>query len=443
MEWMESLSPTLKLGLTLLAIVTLMRYKVLMGAALLLGAVFLAVLFPMSPLRLAKAAGWGLANEQTVFLLIIVSGLLVFSSALNETGQIRRIIEAFRALVGASRLTMVTFPALIGLLPMPGGAMFSAPMVKAAVEGTDISPARVTAANYWFRHLWELWFPIYPGVILALTLTKLPTGSFILLQLPVSVCSLALGYFFILRAIRLEGEKRRDYTAENVGRFVRELMPILIVVAVVVFLDPLAGWAGSALGTESVLVLRFPILLALVLSGAWLFAYRGLTWRVLWRLTATKQILSMLFLVVGLMVFQEVLDRGGAVAALQSEFEENHIPLLIIICALPLVAGLVVGIAVGFVGVSFPLVILLVNEFVPLAEGSFPASDRLPYYTLAYTMGYVGMMLSPVHLCLVITSEYFKAQMWRVYLYLIPLGLLLGAFGFLVYFVQSAFRVVG
>ena len=47
---------------------------------------------------------------------------------------------------------------------------------------------------------------------------------------------------------------------------------------------------------------------------------------------------------------------------------------------------LLVGIAVGFVGASFPFVIALL--------ASLPMEKRLPYFFLAYVMGHTGMMLS-------------------------------------------------
>jgi len=74
-------SPTLKLVLTLLAIVVQMRCRIPMGVALLTGAVLLAVLFALPAAGFASAAWDGLLSEQTIFLLVIVGGLLVFSAA--------------------------------------------------------------------------------------------------------------------------------------------------------------------------------------------------------------------------------------------------------------------------------------------------------------------------------------------------------------------------
>lgn len=38
---------------------------------------------------------------------------------------------------------------------------------------------------------------------------------------------------------------------------------------------------------------------------------------------------------------------------------------------------------------------------------------------LAYACGYAGMMLSPMHICYVVTCEYFGIPLWRSYIYII------------------------
>jgi hypothetical protein len=63
---------------------------------------------------------------------------------------------------------------------------------------------------------------------------------------------------------------------------------------------------------------------------------------------------------------------------------------------------------VGFVGASFPLVVSLIH-----AQG---VSDQMVAFTaLAYGFGYMGMMLSPIHLCFVLTREYFSSSLGLSY----------------------------
>ncbi|MFC1736710.1 DUF401 family protein [Candidatus Hydrogenedentota bacterium] len=419
----------IKLGLTLVSVVLLMRLKVPLGVALLVGSVFLALMFPMAPVDFFAAGLAGIISDECILLLIIVVGILVFSGALNAVGQIDRIINAFKAMVGESRLSLVAFPALIGLLPMPGGAIFSAPMVGAAAKNANVPPEKLTAANYWYRHIWEYWFPFYPGVIMALTLTEVATWKFALMQLPLTILAVISGYMVILHGISLGGERHRDYSLKNIFAFLRELIPILIVVGAVLLLDPLAEFMTERFQIENMVLRRAPIVFGLLLGTIWLFTHRDLTWTTLGQLAKKKNVLEMCFLAIGVMVFKSVLDDCGAVTFLRDEFEAWNVPLVVVVSALPMISGLVLGIAIGFVGASFPLVIALLEEL--------PTSERLPYYCLAFTSGFAGMMMSPVHFCLVLTNEYFKSSLMKVYKYLIPLGLITAAAGLALFFLYT------
>jgi len=119
----------------------------------------------------------------------------------------------------------------------------------------------------------------------------------------------------------------------------------------------------------------------------------------------------MVFLVLAIMVFEGTLTESRAVLMIRDELTRYHVPLLLVIAAMPFLSGLVTGIAVGFVGVSFPLVI-------PMFPAS-PVSDYLFYAALAFTFGYMGMMLSPVHLCFLVTKDYYRASLLKSYRHLL------------------------
>ena len=75
-----------------------------------------------------------------------------------------------------------------------------------------------------------------------------------------------------------------------------------------------------------------------------------------------------------------------------------------IVMIIPFISGLTTGIAIGFVGASFPIVINLLGTNPEL-------NIVLAYTVLAYGFGYIGMILSPVHVCLLVTNEYFKTNL--------------------------------
>jgi len=70
---------------------------------------------------------------------------------------------------------------------------------------------------------------------------------------------------------------------------------------------------------------------------------------------------------------------------------------------IPFVSGLATGLAVGFVGASFPIVFSLLGE-------SPSTGAVLSMTVLAYSFGYMGMILSPVHICLIVSNRHFRTQ---------------------------------
>jgi hypothetical protein len=124
-----------------------------------------------------------------------------------------------------------------------------------------------------------------------------------------------------------------------------------------------------------------------------------------------KAALPMLLLVLGIMVFKGLLLESQAVASIRDELVQYNIPPMVAILLLPFISGFVTGIALGFVGASFPLV-------VPLLAGK-TGLDFMAHAGLAYTFGYMGMMMSPVHLCFLVTKDFFSASLFKSYRYII------------------------
>ena len=103
--------------------------------------------------------------------------------------------------------------------------------------------------------------------------------------------------------------------------------------------------------------------------------------------------------------------------------QEQHVPLLAIAAVLPFLVGLITGITVAFVGVAFPLLLGLMM--------GMDSHLKLSYLVFAYAWGFTGVLISPVHVCLVATLEYFQADLTKTYRWLIPasVGVLVGATG--------------
>ena len=389
-------------------ILVLNRLRVHLSLCLFVGAVAVAFWMGQSPIQITHSLVASLSSVETLQLVAIICLILVVSQLMKVSGQLDRIVEKFVAIVQDAATVSVVMPALIGLLPMPGGALFSAPMVETAVAGCSLSQDRKTAVNYWFRHIWEFWWPLYPGVVLAVSLLQVEMWRFILIQAPLTLVAVAAGTVFLLRPLR-ESRSRsnsRNLQLQLLGSFLWEAMPIMVVIVCIVFLALLRSLlvlSGVSINLPSAL----PLILGLLACLVWVMRVNRLGFRDFLAALLHRNTVPMLLLIFGIMAFKGALIDSQAVLEIREEMVHYQIPVLIVVVAMPFISGLITGITIGFVGATFPLL-------VPLFVGLSPL-DFLLHASLAYVSGYVGMMLSPVHICLLVTKDYFKASLAASY----------------------------
>jgi hypothetical protein len=131
--------------------------------------------------------------------------------------------------------------------------------------------------------------------------------------------------------------------------------------------------------------------------------------------------LDVIVLVFGVIIFKEMLQLSGAVDGIAKAITDAQIPYLIIFITLPFFVGLITGISVGFVGSTFPILLHL--------------KETLSYeISIAFVSGYAGVLLSPLHLCLILTKDYFKADILGIYKKILPATLIIFFVALIEYF---------
>ncbi len=397
-----------KVGLSFLTILALHRFKIHLGIGLFAAACLLGLLMLMPPDQVLQTVVRSSLEAQALALSFIIVLIMVLSKLMNDTGHLERIVTSFARAIKSVRVVTMVMPALIGLLPMPGGALFSAPMVDAACKREQVGPEFKAAVNYWFRHIWEYWWPLYPGVVLAISLLGVDTWQFMAMQAPLTLVSVAVGFVFLIRLLPPGGPAGDDGSGPDGPRwavFRHEVRPITLVVVSVPAVGLFKLLSGFNLPSMTSVYVGLFLCLGLVIRRNRIPAAQ------LARTFADKNILSMVFLILGVMAFKGMLVDSRAVAAVQEEMTRYGIPPLAIIMLVPFLSGFVSGIVLAFVGSSFPLVVPLISHLT--------GADYLSHAALAYGFGYMGMMLSPIHICLLVTRDYFHADMLGTYRYLI------------------------
>ena len=408
-------------------ILVLARFKVPLAAAIAVGAIGLGLAFSTPPVQVGVTMLKGSVQQRTIGLLVITFLQLLLSGALDRAGELQRIVGLARAVLRRPAVTMAALPALIGLMPMPGGALFSAPMVEAAAGEGQVTRAKLSAINYWYRHIWEFWWPLYPGVILAMTLTGLSFGVFAAVQLPLGLFMATAG-ILIFRHMHPSFHSAQPPAAPGTKRALASAtMPIWIIVLIALpltFAVPLLP--ATALPTWlNELVPKYGPIFAGLLVAFLLVAWRAQFSRADLRdLFTARKPYTMAILVVSVMVFQYVLGAVGAPQRIAEELQALHVPLLAVVMILPAIAGAVTGLAVGFVGTSFPIVLPLVQ--IMTGDGFVG-----PYMALAYAFGHLGMMMSPMHLCHIVSNQYFETPFGPVYKEIVPSAVTTGLLAFI------------
>jgi len=403
----------LKIGLLFLLIVLLLRLKVPLSISILVAGFLLGIWFNLSIRGIGVSVVGALRAEETVSLVTVVGIILIFSELLQESGQLTALSKLIVETFGLHRLTYTILPIIVGLLPMPGGALFTAPLMD-DVNEESIPAHKKTLINYWFRHIWEYAWPLYPGLVLAAGLARVNLNTLSVIQSPFIIISFVSGMILIFPGIKIVNppSSNRKWNFKGLIKMGYLLLPIFIII--ILFM-----------------AVRLPMLISLLIGLGWIIltalVKRQLGLKSILKIIFAKMhVYQMIFIVISVMVFSGILQSSTLTADLSKFFsggQAHQIPfiyMMLSVILLPLIVGLLTGLTVAFVGITFPII------FTTIIPGGM---DILPMAMLAYISGVSGVMLSPLHLCLILTNQYYKSSLMKVYKYLVPVVLIIFVMG--------------
>jgi len=379
-----------RLALIVLLLVLLIRLKLNLALAIIIAAVWIGIAFRMPLLGLLKVFPVTLAQTTTLEYLLIIYLVLLLAGLLKESGNLDNTARSLAGVVKDYRLGITLMPALIGLLPMPGGAMLSAPIVKEVGAKTGLPPDKLTFINYWFRHLWEYFWPLYPALLLTAGLFNVTIRDIMVTQFPLSLAAIATGAVFMTRQTRQPADgSRSDF--RQLFRMIMFMWPILLVILLV-------------------LVIKLPMTIALAAGcAAALIGVRFQPLRILKVLRRAFSV-STLGVIYAVFLFKNMLEMSSALANIPPIAAGAVLLKILVIFLAPFVVGFLTGVNTAFAGIAFPIILPWI--------GTGPSV--MTYIMFAYASGFIGVLLSPVHLCLCLTKEYFGAEFPKVYRYLLP-----------------------
>ncbi|MGD8536687.1 MAG: DUF401 family protein [Candidatus Aminicenantes bacterium] len=377
----------LRIVLIVLVLLFLIKKKWDLGLVLFLGALLTAVAFNLDFPVLAQNILEALISTETLSLIGIIILVLYLGNLLQLKGNFRKMVDSLKNLIPEPRLILALPSSFIGLLPMIGGALMSAPIVEEAGHRWKLTPAWKTFLNYWFRHIWEYCWPLYVNVILASAILQIPIKRIASIQFPFTVLAAILGLIILFKHVhRLPSEKDDQRTLNSLLILFVSIWPIFLVIVLI-------------------FVFKFSMLLSLAVTSLLTQFFFRMSlherMRIIWKSISVKT----LFLIASVMVFKRILEVSGALSSVTNVFQPEGISAYILLFTVPFFLGLLTGVNHAYVGISFPILLPIFGLENP----------DMVLVLFAYVSGFVGILLSPAHLCLVLTLDFFKADLRDVY----------------------------
>jgi hypothetical protein len=132
-----------KIVLVFFGVLVASRVKVPLGLALVAGGLGLEAWAGRGAALILADLGQALSRPEIWLLVVNITLILEFGHSLTEEANAKAITAAANRWGGrhGRALCLILVPAAIGLIPMPGGALFSAPLIGQSLREEHWPPA--------------------------------------------------------------------------------------------------------------------------------------------------------------------------------------------------------------------------------------------------------------------------------------------------------------
>ncbi len=342
----------------------------------LLVAAFVLGIFTLPPFQIAIEAVNTLKDPSILLLALAVGMISIIGGALEISDLMDDLVSNLRM----KKKNLLAFsPALFGMLPMPGGALLSAPIVEKG--GEHVTSHKKSALNVWFRHVMLLIYPL--GALLATTkIADINLYVAILYLTPGFILVVALGYIFLLRDIRGENTYLHRFNAKRLA------IPLSVILAA-----PLVDLVLMITFNHIIPEIHLVIAVSMSLFLAFYFGRLGL--KDIKPISLKMKPWNFALIIIAMFIFLNVFIASGA-PSLIAELSVSKAVLTVCI-------GSLLGFATGRVQV--PVAIL-----VPVYFSRYGISALTPStFAIIYFSTFIGYVISPVHPCVSVSLEYFKS----------------------------------
>lgn len=368
-------------------IILMLRRHIPIGPCMLTGGLFIWLMKTPELHYLTQAFTETLSLPRTYDIIFALYFVMCLEIELRTSGALAGMVHALQRIFSSNRVTLAVMPAFLGLLPSLGGARFSAPIVEEASKGLGLTSDHQSAINFWFRHIFEFSSPIIPGMIMACNIAGVAYSEFITHLCWLTVLMFSVGWFVLIRPIKADSIKENagSQAADEQGwqDLWLSLSPVVLTFVLVVFFNMNASVGMGVVTAGLFLVLHFTkreVSLKEVVVGA--------------------IDMKMFFNVLCILYFIQILTVTQVLQEIVAAFQSSPLPVPVIIACVSFIIGVLTGMSQGHVAIIMPIIAAMQTGSLNLAG-------------VAMAFGVAGQMLTPTHMCLVVTVDYFKANFFK------------------------------
>ena len=377
----------LLLAIAMALIIILLRRHVPIGPCMLVGGLFIWAMKTPSLHYLRQGLVETMTMSRTYDILFALYFVMCLEIELRTSGALDGMVHALQRIFSSTKVTLAVMPAFLGLLPSLGGARFSAPIVEEASKELPLTQEHRAAINFWFRHIFEFSSPIIPGMIMACNIAGVSYSDFIMHLCWLTVLAFAAGWLVLITPIKTDGmtsfQEDQEERSQNTQDLWLSLSPVVLTFVLVVFFNLNASVGMAVVTVGLFFVLRFTkrfVSLKEVALGA-------LDWK-------------MFFNVICILYFIQILTVTNVLQEIVVAYQNSPLPVPVIIGCVSFIIGVLTGMSQGHVAIVMPIVAAM-------------ATGNLNLAGVAMAFGVAGQMLTPTHMCLVVTVDYFKSNFFK------------------------------
>lgn len=317
-------------------------------------------------------------TDPSILLLALAIGIIpIIGGVMEISGLMDDIIENLKI----KKKSFLAFSsAFIGMLPMPGGALLSAPLLKKGGEG--VPNDQKAAINVWYRHVLILIYPL--GALLATTkMAEINLYETMLYVFPGFILMLILGYIFLLKDI----EGKSLYKSKRSPKKLAIPLGIILVAPIIHF----SLMTAFDIKTNEIFLV-FGVIVSLILG-----IFFGKIGSEKFKIAVKKmKPLKFSLIIIGMFLFLNIFKASDT----PNEIASLELPTSIFIVTVGFLLGFVTG------RVQLPVSIMLpIYIAKPGNDAITPLAFSIMYFAI-----FLGYVISPVHPCISVSLEYFNVK---------------------------------